>query len=50
VATDGREGKGLHFLNHLFRGLSFSNVVKIAACQAEGSQWRISLPSLVIAK
>jgi hypothetical protein len=50
VARDGREGKVLHFLNHLFRGLSFSNGAKIAACQAEESQWRISLPSLVIAR
>ena len=50
MATDGREGKGLHFLNHLFTGLSFSNGAKIAACQAEGSRQKICLPFLVIAE
>ena len=50
MARDGMEGKGLHFLNHLFRGLSFSNGAKIAACQAEGSRLKIFLPSLAIAE
>lgn len=44
------EGKGLHFLNHLFRGHSSFNGAKINVCQAEGSQSRIFLPSLMIAE
>ena len=48
MARDGREGRGLHFLIHLFRGLSFFIGAKIAPCQAEGFRPKISLTSLVI--
>jgi len=50
VARDGREGRELHFLIHLFRGLSIFVRAKIAPCQDEGSRPKISLTSLVIAE